>query len=173
MRPRLVSVASCGGMMLAALATGGASAVENDPLPVPAAGVRASAVERYNEGVVHLLARRHAQAQRLFEQALALDDTIAEAHNNLAYVLRMQGRHNFESSLAHYDRAIALKPTLAQAYAYRAVLFMQQGDAVRARQDLERLRALDTRLAADLQRVIESSGSGGTDRGGIAGQYDY
>ncbi len=50
---------------------------------------------------------------------------------------------------------------------------MQQGDAVRARQDLERLRALDTRLAADLQRIIESSGSGGTDRGGIAGQYDY
>jgi len=32
---------------------------------------------------------------------------------------------------------------------YRGVLFMQQGDTVRARQDLERLRRLDARLAAE------------------------
>lgn len=162
------------GAIIAAalLAAGAARAVDSDPLPVPAGGPRARAIERYNDGVVHLLARRYADAQRLFEQALALDESIAEAHNNLAFVLRMQGRHNFAASLAHYDRAIALKPTLAQAYAYRGVLFVQQGDLERARQDLQRLRALDARLAADLQRVIEGGETGAADRGSIAGQYE-
>lgn len=168
-----IGAALVGATVLTAIAASAAIAVENDPLPVPVGGARTTAVERYNEGVVHLLARRNAEAQRLFEQALALDNTIAEAHNNLAYVLRMQGPHNFAASLAHYDRAIALKPTLAQAYAYRGVLFMQQGDVVRARQDLERLRKLDTRLAAELQRVVEGDGPDGADRGGIAGQYKY
>lgn len=161
------------GVAMAAAGHGAVHAVENDPLPLPAGGERARAVERYNEGVVHLLARRYAEAQRMFEQALAIDDTLAEAHNNLAYVLRMQGRHNFAASLAHYDRAIALKPTLAQAYAYRGILLTQQGDLVRARQDLQRLRTLDARLAADLERVIEGGAASAVDRGGIAGQYDY
>lgn len=156
----------------AMLAAGAARAVDSDPLPVPAGGPRARAIERYNDGVVHLLARRYADAQRLFEQALALDETIAEAHNNLAYVLRMQGRQHFAASLAHYNRAIALKPTLAQAYAYRGVLFALQGDLARARQDLQRLRTLDARLAADLQRVIEGGEAGAADRGSIAGQYE-
>lgn len=142
------------GVAMAAAGHGAVHAVENDPLP--AGGERARAVERYNEGVVHLLARRYA-----------------EAHNNLAYVLRMQGRHNFAASLAHYDRAIVLKPTLAQAYAYRGILLTQQGDLVRARQDLQRLRTLDARLAADLERVIEGGAASAVDRGGIAGQYDY
>jgi hypothetical protein len=54
---------------------------------------------------------------------------------------------------------------------YRGVLFMQQGDPSRARQDLETLRRLDTRLAADLARVVEGEGPG-ADRGGIAAQYE-
>ena len=72
----------------------------------------------------------------------------------------MQGRQNFAASLAHYNRAIELKPGLAQAYMYRGVLFMQQGDTVRARQDLERLRRLDAKLAADLERVVEGAAEG-------------
>jgi Flp pilus assembly protein TadD len=83
----------------------------------------------------------------------------------------MQGRQNFASSLEHYDRAIELKPDLAQAYMYRGVLFMQQGDKVRARQDLDHLRRLDARLAADLKHVIEGANEG-QGRGGIAAQYD-
>ena len=111
------------------------------------------------------------EAQQKFEAALALDEKLAEAHNNLAFALRMQGRQNFAASLAHYNRAIELKPDLAQAYMYRGVLFMQQGDTVRARQDLERLRRLDARLAADLERVVEGAGEG-QGRGGVAAQYD-
>ena len=155
--------------MLVASST--ATAVESDPLPVPEAGSRADAVRLYNSGVALLLARNLRQAQQNFEAALALDERLAEAHNNLAFVLRMQGRQNFTSSLEHYNRAIELKPDLAQAYMYRGVLFTQQGDRVRARQDLERLRRLDARLAADLERVVEGADEG-QGRGGVAAQYD-
>lgn len=161
-------------VLLATLALGagaGAGAAESDPLPVPAKGSRAEAVSLYNDGVALLVARRYADAQRKFEAALALDESLAEAHNNLAYALRMQGRQNFAASLAHYNRALALKPGLAQAYMYRGVLFMLQGDRDRARQDLERLRTLDARLALDLERVLDG-GDAGADRGGVAGQYE-
>lgn len=153
------------------VAMGTASAAESDPLPVPKSGSRADAVRLYNDGVALLVARNFGEAQQKFEAALALDERLAEAHNNLAFALRMQGRQNFASSLEHYNRAIELKPDLAQAYMYRGVLFMQQGDKVRAHQDLERLRRLDARLAADLERVIEGTGEG-QGRGGVAAQYD-
>ena len=118
-----------------------------------------------------LLTRQHVRAQALFEQALALFEPFAEAHNNLGYVLRMQGAQNFAASLRHYERAIALKPTLAQAYAYRGMLFVQQGDLPRARADLQRLLQLDGRLAPGLQRAIDA-GEAGEDRSGVTGQYE-
>ncbi|MDP1902621.1 MAG: tetratricopeptide repeat protein [Rubrivivax sp.] len=157
--------------LLLALATGTAAGAESDPLPVPQVGSRANAVRLYNDGVALLLARDFRAAQEKFEGALALQEQLAEAHNNLAYALRMQGRQNFAASLGHYDRAIELKPDFAQAYMYRGALFMQQGDKVRARQDLERLRRLDARLAVDLEQVVEGAAEG-QGRGGVAGQYD-
>ena len=169
-RPR----AALPAMLLAScllMAMGTATAAESDPLPVPKTGSRADAVRLYNDGIALLLTRNFGEAQQKFEAALALDERLAEAHNNLAFTLRMQGRQNFASSLEHYNRAIELKPDLAQAYMYRGVLFMQQGDKVRAQQDLERLRRLDARLAADLERVIEGADEG-QGRSGVAAQYD-
>lgn len=153
-----------------ALAAAAAHGVESDPLPVPEDSQRASAVRMYNDGVALLVARKFNEAQQKFEAALAIDDNLAEAHNNLAFALRMQGRHNFAASLAHYDRAIALKPGLAQAYMYRGVLFVQQGNLARAREDLDQLRRLDPKLAADLERVV--NGSPENERSGVAGQYE-
>jgi tetratricopeptide (TPR) repeat protein len=156
-----------------AAGAGAALAVESDPLPVPKAGPAASATRLYNDGVALLVKRNFKEAQAKFEAALTLDDKLAEAHNNLAYALRMQGPQNFDKSLAHYNRAIFLKPTLAQAYMYRGVLFVQKGDTARAQQDLERLRQMDPKLAADLERVMKGDGPGGADRSsGVAGQYE-
>lgn len=155
-----------------ALAAAQVAAVESDPLPMPARGTRANAVRTYNEGVALLTQRRLSEAQVKFQAALALDESLAEAHNNLAYVLRMQGRQNFSQSLAHYDRAIALKPGLAQAYMYRGALFVQQGDMGRARQDLEKLRSMDAGLAADLERIVNGAAEENS-RGGIAAQFEY
>jgi tetratricopeptide (TPR) repeat protein len=118
-----------------------------------------------------LLDKRYAESQAKFEAALALDERLAEAHNNLAFCLRMQGKGNFDRALRHYDRAIELKPTLAQAYVYRGVLFTQMGDLKRASADHERLLKLDRNLAAQLEAVIVGRVTGDA-RAGIAAQYE-
>jgi len=147
-------------------------AVESDPLPVPQGGARADAVRAYNEGVALLVARKFGQAQARFQTALALDESLAEAHNNLAFSLRKQGPHNFATALAHYDRAIALKPSLSQAYLYRGAMFVQQGELARAGQDLDQLRRLDPSKASELDQVIRGA-TAGDGRSGISAQFEY
>ena len=157
-------------MGLAFVATG-AGAVESDPLPVPEGGARQHAVAAYNDGVKLMVEKRYAAAQLKFEEALAADERLAEAHNNLAFSLRMQGTHNRERALRHYDRALELKPDLAQAYMYRGVLFTQLGDMARARADHIKLLTLDRQLAARLERIM--AGGGGRDEDdGLTPQYD-
>ena len=120
-----------------------ARAVESDPLPVPKGGAREQAVVAYNDGVKLMVAQRYAAAQRKFEEALGADEELAEAHNNLAFSLRMQGAAQPRARPEHYNRALELKPDLAQAYMYRGVLFTQMGDLARARADHARLLVLD------------------------------
>jgi tetratricopeptide (TPR) repeat protein len=152
------------------LAAASARAIESDPLPSGQGGARAKAVAAYNEGVQVLLQKRYADAARLFEQALAQDETIAEAHNNLAFSLRMQSRDNFARSLKHYNRALELNPKLAEAYMYRGVLFTQMGDKSRATADLERLKALNAPLADKLEKAMADAAR--DQRDGIAPQMD-
>jgi Flp pilus assembly protein TadD len=148
-----------------------APAVESDPLPAPTGMPRERAVNAYNEGVTLMRAKHYAAAQEQFEQALALDETLAEAHNNLAFSLRMQGTHHFARALQHYNRAVELKPDLARAYMYRGVLFTQMGDLARARADHATLLALDPALAARLAGII--AGADGHDEyDGLAGAYE-
>jgi Flp pilus assembly protein TadD len=148
-----------------------APAVESDPLPAPRGTPRERTISVYNEGVSLMREKHYAAAQEKFEQALTLDETLAEAHNNLAFSLRQQGTHNFAQSLQHYNRALELKPDLARAYMYRGVLFTQMGDLARARADHAQLFKLDPELAARLERIMA-----GTDErdeyDGLAGAYD-
>jgi tetratricopeptide (TPR) repeat protein len=155
-----------------ALATGASAAVavESDPLPVPKGGGRQRAVTAYNEGVKLMVDKRYAAAQQKFEQALAADEGLAEAHNNLAFSLRMQGAFNRERALQHYNRALELKPDLARAYMYRGVLLAQMGDLARARADHARLLALDPQLASRLERIL--TGDGRDEYDGLTPQYD-
>lgn len=146
-------------------------AVENDPLPVPKGTPRERAIKTYNEGVTLLRDKHYAAAQEQFEQALALDETLAEAHNNLAFSLRLQGSYNFARALQHYNRALALKPDLAQAYMYRGVLFTHMGELAHARADHAKLLTLDQDLASKLERIIAGA-DGANEDDGLTGQYD-
>jgi Flp pilus assembly protein TadD len=137
---------------------------------VPKGGPRERAVTAYNAGVKLLVDKKYGDAQKKFEEALAADEGLAEAHNNLAFSLRMQSAANRDRALKHYDRALQLKPTLAQAYMYRGVLFTQMGDLPRARADHAQLLKLDRTLAAKLEKVI--AGAGKDDGDGVARQYD-
>ncbi|MGH7335249.1 MAG: tetratricopeptide repeat protein [Candidatus Rokuibacteriota bacterium] len=159
-------------LLVPALGVGGAAyGAESDPLPVPKGGARARAVVAYNDGVKLMVEKRYAAAQRKFEEALAADERLAEAHNNLAFSLRMQGPANAQRALKHYDRALQLKPDLARAYMYRGVLYTQLGNVDGARADHGRLLTLDPALAAKLEAVIAGRASDdGTE--GLTGQYD-
>ena len=148
-----------------------AGADESPPLPAALGTPRERAVRAYNEGVKLMRDKHYAAAQQQFEQALALDEALAEAHNNLAFSLRMQGTSHFALALQHYNRALELKPDLAQAYMYRGVLFTQMGDLPRARADHAKLLELDQALAAKLERVIAGT-SGADEDYGVAAQYD-
>jgi tetratricopeptide (TPR) repeat protein len=156
---------------LVALACPAAVAVESDPLEVPKGTPRERAIVAYNDGVKLMLEKRYPAAQARFEEALARFEGLAEAHNNLAFSLRMQGPQNFERALRHYDRAIELKPDLAAAYMYRGVLFTQQGDLKRASADHARLLKLDRSLAAKLEAAIVSRVVGEGNEG-LAAQYE-
>jgi tetratricopeptide (TPR) repeat protein len=170
-RPALAAALLAAATLALGPGTSPVCAAESDPLPVPKGGPRERAVSAYNEGVKLVVEKRYAAAQQKFEEALAADEGLAEAHNNLAFSLRMQGPANSQRALVHYDRALALKPDLAQAYMYRGVLFTTLGNLARARADHARLRALDPRLAAALEAVIAGAASGdGLE--GLAAQYD-
>ena len=54
------------------------------------------------------------EALAAYDKVVALDPTIAEAHNNRGIILQKLGRS--AEALASYDRAIALNPGLAQAW---------------------------------------------------------
>jgi Flp pilus assembly protein TadD len=162
------------GVLLGAamfLLTSALPADESDPLPAPRGAPRERAISAYNEGVPLLRDKHYGAAQEKFEQALALDEALAEAHNNLAFSLRMQGTQHTERALTHYNRALELKPDLARAYMYRGALFTQMGDLTRARADHAQLLQLDQELAAKLERIIAGAGER-DDADGLAAQYD-
>jgi tetratricopeptide (TPR) repeat protein len=101
-------------------------------------------------------AKKFAEAQVKFEQALSENSNFAEAHNNLGYSLRKQGPQNYSKALEHYNKAIQLKPNLAEAYEYRGVLFLKMGRRADAEKDLATLRALNPKLATELEQVIQT-----------------
>lgn len=127
------------------------------------AGTRSYTPEQiaaYNRGVTALDLREYAQARKYFEAALTLNDEFPEAHNNLAYTLRMLSLDNAETSLRHYERALELAPKFAQTLYYRGVLFVQLGRAADAQNDRTALEAIGTReakkFAVELGKIIET-----------------
>lgn len=141
-----------------------ASAAPSTPPPPPGgsgagektAKSRAIEVSFYNDGTLLLFKKEWPAAQQQFEAALAINEKMAEAHNNLAYVLRKQGTANHAKSLEHYNRAIELKPKLAEAYMYRGTLHALSGRAELAKADYDRLVKMKSKLAPHLKKVMDT-----------------
>jgi tetratricopeptide (TPR) repeat protein len=118
--------------------------------------VGASAFKAYNEGVDLMHVRKFAAAQVKFEQAIRDKPNFAEAHNNLGFVLREQGRQNYTKALQHYNMAIQLKPNMPETYEYRGVLFAKMGRKADAEKDLATLRRLNSKLAVKLETFLKT-----------------
>src|ERR1700724_303111 len=99
-----------------------------------------------------------AQPVQVYNQGIQLMHAkkFAEPHNNLAFSLRKQGPQNYAQALEHYNKAIQLKPNLAEAYEYRGVLFLKLGRKVDAEKDLATLKTLHPKLATELEHVIQT-----------------
>lgn len=110
----------------------------------------------YNDGVKLMKQGDFKGAQKKFERALKMNSKMAEAYNNLGYSLRKQGAEHNKEALGHYNRAIELKPDLAEAYMYRGVLHMLMGQEEKALEDHRTLTGLDRKLADALQAAIAS-----------------
>jgi tetratricopeptide (TPR) repeat protein len=141
------------------------AAPSSPPPPAPSASAgggkkpaKSDAIELsfYNDGTVMLFKKEWAGAQQQFEAALAMNDKLAEAHNNLAYVLRKQGPQHHAKSLEHYNRAIELKPKLAEAYMYRGALYALSGKKDLALADHARLVKMKSKLAPHLKKIIDT-----------------
>ena len=113
-------------------------------------------VSQYNSGVKYMQKGSYKKAQAKFEDALAKNPNMAEAHNNLGYSLRKQGSQNYEAALRQYNRAIELDVNLAEAYMYRGVLHMLMGNEGKALDDHRTLTKLNRKLAEALQAAIAS-----------------
>jgi tetratricopeptide (TPR) repeat protein len=111
-------------------------------------------IKIYNKGVKLMLDKKFVKAEKRFREALEINERFAEAHNNLAYSLRKQGAGHFDEALMHYNRAIELNPNLPEPYMYRGVLYVQMGNKSLALKDHEKLLAMDSPLAEELEYVV-------------------
>jgi tetratricopeptide (TPR) repeat protein len=118
--------------------------------------VGSSAFEVYNQGVDLMHAKKFAEAQMKFEQAIRDNPNFAEAHNNLGFTLRQQGPQSYSQALEHYSKAIQLKPSMAETYEYRGVLFAKMGRKADAAKDLATLKKLNTKLADELEEFLKT-----------------
>lgn len=133
--------------------------------PAKPATSLADAEKAFADGVAAMEAANWAAGEKAFRSVLELEPELAEAHNNLGYVLRKQGKDHWDEALRHYDRALELDPKLAAALHYRGVLHVLAGREAKARADHGTLAALDPAMADRLMKVIatgeEPSGADG------------
>jgi tetratricopeptide (TPR) repeat protein len=152
-----ILLGTCAFTVLTTLSLFGAGSQQ---IPTPAVGPQAKqvnpAIKAYNEGVDLMQAKQFAKAQAKFEEAVKLNPGFAEAHNNLAFTLRKGGSQNYQLSMEHYNKAIQLKPKLAEAYMYRGVLYAIMGRKAEAQADLTVLQKLNPHYAKELEDYIKT-----------------
>jgi predicted O-linked N-acetylglucosamine transferase (SPINDLY family) len=91
-------------------------------------------------GVIQYQRRQYGEAVRLIDAALAINPTVAAAHNNRGNALKDLGET--AQALASFDRALALKPDYAEACYNRANLLRERGRFEEAVASYDRALAL-------------------------------
>jgi tetratricopeptide (TPR) repeat protein len=102
----------------------------------------------------------YARARAAAEQALALDDNLADAHAALAFVSFFYDR-NFAAGLAGFQRAIALDPSASGARHWYATALFHAGDLPAALDQINAAQRLDPQshaILADKALILSSAG---------------
>ncbi len=113
----------------------------------------------------------HQHAEEALRHALALDDSIGEAHDALA-VLNWRYSWNWDSTERELDQAIALAPSYSCAHEDRAEYLAFQGRRAEAEAEMAKSLELDTSVGSfltesavyfqlrDFDRLVEASRRG-------------
>lgn len=137
---------------------------EADSSPSPAGGksrVLPEASALYQQGNQRAQAREFTQAAELYRQAIALSPDFAEAHNNLANALRIQG--DLPGAVESYGRCLQLAPHIAQVHRNLAATLMALNRTEEACQSLARVVELvpDDDETKEMLRLVRTSMSAG------------
>ena len=173
---RLIASCLLASLMPLAWANGGGSM----PAPMPRVETpQQKARDTYNDGVhyvkkadkaqdyalhandaakkdkaLHEAQEAYAAALARFQQAVGLDDTVAEAWNYLGYTSRKLG--HYDEALAAYGKALALKPGYADALEYRGEAYLGLSRIPDAQQSYLDLYAGNRALAGKLLTAMKS-----------------
>lgn len=104
-----------------------------------------------NRGSAHRGLKRIKEAIADHTKAIELNAS-ANAHYNRAVAHEEDAKPDL--ALADYTRAIELDPKFAQAYAYRGVNLLRQGNDTEAQHDFDTAFRLDDKLRAELEPFI-------------------
>ncbi len=80
------------------------------------------------------------------ERALAIAPDSPEAHLAMG-IFHYWGRHDFDTALREFDRAIELQPNNSDTISFRAAIYRRRGEWRRALAEFERAMELDPRAA--------------------------
>ena len=127
-------------------------AVGSGPAPAPVAPRSADA--EYNKGLQNKAGKRFSEAAADFRRAVDLRQNFPEAWNELGFALRETGQ--FADAVKAYDQALRLRPNFPEALEYLGEAYVKLGRLDDAREILERLRALDTEHAVELEAAIRA-----------------
>ena len=119
---------------------------QNDP---------ASTAILVHAGTVHLMANRPDRARESFEQALALNPSLARAHSSLGAIAADRGDRAL--AMAHWREAVAIDPAEYRTLLAVSASLSGRGRATEARPYLEFFTstAPPSRFASDIARVRE------------------
>jgi tetratricopeptide (TPR) repeat protein len=88
---------------------------------------------------------RLEDAATAYREAIGIDPSFADAHNNLGSVLGRQGRT--EEAIAEFEKALEIAPNLSAAHNNLAIALAIRGDTARAATHLAEVLRLDPRDA--------------------------
>lgn len=92
----------------------------------------------------------YQQVEALLRKAIALDDTLAQAHLQLGILYADQ--HEYAKSLPQYMRAIELDPNLPDAHYRLGQYYVHTGDKQRAQQEFQTFQQLQAHHQAEIDK---------------------
>src|SRR5260370_32102684 len=101
-------------------------------------------------------ANQFVNAQAKFDEAVKLISFLMKRRPPRSTLFPNTTLFRSQLSLGHYNKAIQLKPKLAEAYMYRGVLHQIMGHKSEAQADLAVLQKINPRYAKELEEFIKT-----------------